>query len=308
MDIRDLVYFEEIAASGHFGRAAEKLGRTKPALSKCVRRLEEELGAPLFQRVGRSQVLTPPGQALLRHARHLRTAMSDAFRDVAETSSGSQGHIRIGLGTFIVDALMEPLCDWFAKESPKVTMDLRTGFNDALRNDLLEDRLDAVVSTTQPGDETRFTLQEWFCQDIVAVARTGHPLAGRAGLGIGDLAGHDWVLLGRTSASHVWLQWAFASRGMAPARVRVEIPSYRFLPPFLRTSNMLGFTPRTDLADPAFGEGLVELALPETTMRRTVSFLYRRNAYMSPAMLRLAEILRREAGRRLDVIGASGRA
>ena len=69
MDLRDLTYFEVIAELGHLGQAADRLGRTKPALTKCVHRLEAALGAKLFQREGRSIVITPAGSLLLAQAR-----------------------------------------------------------------------------------------------------------------------------------------------------------------------------------------------------------------------------------------------
>ena len=298
MDIRDLGYFETIATVGHFGRAAEMLGRTKPALSKCIRRLEAEIGASLFQRSGRGTVLTPPGRVLLARARRLRVSMADALREVDDAVTGRNAHIRIGLGTFIVDDLLPALGGWFNGGGQGITIDLKTGFNDALRRDLEEDRLDAVVSTAQPGDEDSFTRQDWFFEHVVVVARQGHPLAGIPSLSIADMAGYDWVLLAQMAASHSWLNGAFQSHGLAFPRCRVEISSYRFMPPFLRDSDLLGFTPRTDLTRAEFGDGLTELVCPDTTMRRIVSFLYRKDSYVSPAMHDLAEVLRRNAAER----------
>ena len=78
MDVRDLSFFEVIATTGHLGLASDRLHRTKPALTKCVRRLEAEIGGPLFSRKGRGTMLTPVGEALLVHARGMRTAMADA--------------------------------------------------------------------------------------------------------------------------------------------------------------------------------------------------------------------------------------
>jgi molybdenum-dependent DNA-binding transcriptional regulator ModE len=74
LDLRDLRYFEAIAEAGHLGRAAEKVHRSQPALTGCVRRLEEALGTALFERVGRGIRLTAAGEALARRARSLRVA------------------------------------------------------------------------------------------------------------------------------------------------------------------------------------------------------------------------------------------
>ena len=62
MDLRDLRYFETIATLQHIGRASEQLHRTQPALTSCVRRLEEECGAPLFEKAGRGIRLPRPAR------------------------------------------------------------------------------------------------------------------------------------------------------------------------------------------------------------------------------------------------------
>jgi DNA-binding transcriptional LysR family regulator len=73
MDLRDLAYFEVIADLGHMGRAADKLGRTQPALTKCIQRLEELVGADLFERTGRGD------------ARHRASRREQAIRPVSAT-------------------------------------------------------------------------------------------------------------------------------------------------------------------------------------------------------------------------------
>lgn len=113
MDIRDLAYFESIAKLGSLGRAGDELGRTKPALSKCIARLEQEVGAPLFERTGRLMLLTEPGRILLDHAAQMQASMAHAMRHVAEQANGSRGHLRIGLGTSIVEFLLPPMSAWF---------------------------------------------------------------------------------------------------------------------------------------------------------------------------------------------------
>ncbi|WBO60982.1 LysR family transcriptional regulator [Acidocella sp. MX-AZ03] len=91
MDIRDLAYFEAIARLESLTRAAAEVGRTKPALSKCIRRLEDRVEGALFERRGRRLVLTAAGQTLLSHAVRMRAAMADALRDVAEMAGAIKG-------------------------------------------------------------------------------------------------------------------------------------------------------------------------------------------------------------------------
>ena len=88
LDLRDLRYFEAIAEAGHLGRAAEKVHRSQPALTSCIRRLERIVGTPLLERVGRGIRLTAAGEALARRARSLRVAADDTVREIEEVGAG----------------------------------------------------------------------------------------------------------------------------------------------------------------------------------------------------------------------------
>src|SRR5688572_18995229 len=97
MDLRDLRYFETIAELQHIGRAAQKLHRTQPALTSCVRRLEEACGAPLFEKSGRGIRLTPAGRILQKWAQRMRFDVEDAKREIGDIGRGLSGHVRIGV-------------------------------------------------------------------------------------------------------------------------------------------------------------------------------------------------------------------
>src|SRR5690242_4165693 len=110
MDVRDLAYFETIATTGHLGRAAEQLGRTQPALTKCIRRLESSVGSELFVRAGRRLKLTEVGEVLLSRASRLRSAMDEALREVTDLAKGVAGHVRIGAGATMAHHLLPQAC------------------------------------------------------------------------------------------------------------------------------------------------------------------------------------------------------
>ena len=97
MNLRDLHYFETIAELEHLGRAADRLHKTQPALSECLRRLEEASGAPLFEKSGRGIRLTAAGKILLKWAIRLRSDAENAQREISDLQQGLSGHIRIGL-------------------------------------------------------------------------------------------------------------------------------------------------------------------------------------------------------------------
>jgi DNA-binding transcriptional LysR family regulator len=291
MDIRDLIYFEVIAEEGNLGKAADRLGRTKPALTKCVRRLEQEIGAPLFVRVGRRTALTAPGKTLVVHAKHLRCALDDALKDVSDLASGQTGHVRIGMGTTVVDYLRPQISRWFLADAPKATLEIRVGLSDILRAHLIEGRVDAIITTALPGDDEAFAKQDWFTDEVVVATRKGHPLQGRRNK-IEDLVSYQWILPGPGVPSRQWIDWAFRSRHLAQPQARAEINAIELMPALIGDSDLLGFLPRRFLAPGRLAADLVELPIKATTMRRTLSFLSRKGGYIPPALRSLANRLR----------------
>ena len=112
MDLRQLEYFVAVNDHGSMNRAAHALRVAQPSLSQSVRRLERELGNPLFHRVGRGLILAPAGEALLGPARRtLREAA--AARDAVRTvSTGHGGTIDVAA---IADVSTDPLSIWVAR-------------------------------------------------------------------------------------------------------------------------------------------------------------------------------------------------
>ena len=309
MDVRDLVYFETIARLGNLGRAATELGRTKPALSKCIRRLEEQVNAPLFERTGRRIVLTDPGRTLLMHASRMRVSMADALRHVAEQAAGQRGNLRLGLGTSIAETLLPPMARWYGAEPEAVTLAIRVGLNDALRRDLADDQLDGIITTALADDDGGFEREDWAEDDVVVVARAGHVLDRGGEVDIAEMAQFSWILTGRKVASRQWLDGAFVAHGFSPPRVRVEIGSAQLVPTFIEKTDMLSFVPRRSLRLGRLGTGLVEISCTRTTMRRTLSFLRRTGSYVSPALQRLTQTLRAavdDDGRQANHVGRPG--
>ncbi|MBX3272683.1 MAG: LysR family transcriptional regulator [Sandaracinaceae bacterium] len=82
MSLAQLEYFVAVAEEAHVGRAAQRLHIAQPPLSRQIRRLEDELGAPLFERTPRGMRLLPEGEVFLAHARAILRAVGDAQRAV----------------------------------------------------------------------------------------------------------------------------------------------------------------------------------------------------------------------------------
>src|ERR1700760_2640823 len=122
MEIHQLRYVCAIAETGSFSRAAERCQIAQPSLSQQVMKLEEDLGAKLFDRLGRSIRLTEAGRAFLPHARSILHHMEAARSGVADLCSDVRGTVAVGVIPTIAPYLMPRHTAAFAKKYPEAKL------------------------------------------------------------------------------------------------------------------------------------------------------------------------------------------
>ena len=153
LDLRDLRYFETIAELGHLGRAAERLSLTQPALTRCVRRLEESFGTELFERAGRGIRLTSAGEALLARARRLHVAADETAREMLDFARGDSGHIKLGIVPTAAQFLLPPVCRALLTETQHIYLKTVIGQDDVLTPSLKSGDLDLLITFGGPPDD-----------------------------------------------------------------------------------------------------------------------------------------------------------
>jgi DNA-binding transcriptional LysR family regulator len=290
LDLRDLRYFEAIAEAGHLGRAAEKVHRSQPALTGCVRRLEEALGTALFERVGRGIRLTAAGEALARRARSLRVAADDTVREIAEVGAGISGHVRIGVLPTLARFLMPPLCRLFLQDAPGVTLRTVIAQNDVLGSHLEAGEVDFILTTAVRA--TQDVVNHAVLEDeAVVIASRSHPILSKKAR-LQDLLSYRWVLAPPSVGTRQWIERVFHSRGLPGPLVQIETNLILMMPTLIHETELLTFTSRRHVGMADGDSELREVRLKETTMHRRFDVAYRRDGYLSPAALRMIKLLR----------------
>mgnify|MGYP004708704523 FL=1 len=290
MNLRDLMYFEVIAEEEHIGRASAKLGRSKPALTKCIQRMEDELSTELFRRQGRNISITPAGEMLLLTARHLRVASEESLGQMTDFIKGLTGTIRVGTGPTVAEFIMPAACAQLQKMLPRVEVSITVELGDFLRQALRTNQLDLIISTALPQDTHEFDTEIIADDLVVVVAPRGHPLTGRT-VDIAELNGQKWILSSPQAANRRWLDWAFSSGGQPPPYAQLECNSMHMLAPLIAETGLLGFLPRRYLHSTHFLSALEEIVCPATTLKRSIGILRRKNGYLSPAGQKLVSIV-----------------
>src|SRR5436190_10818822 len=148
MEIHQLRYFVAVAEEGSFSRAAARVRVAQPSLSQQIRKLEAEVGQPLFDRLPRSVVLTEAGRCLIEYARQILASIGDARRCVDELKGKIAGHVAVGAIPTIAPYLLPELVVIFQKHYPEVTLHVIEDVTAVVTRRVETGELDCAVAST----------------------------------------------------------------------------------------------------------------------------------------------------------------
>ena len=200
MELRQLKYFVAVAEELNFGRAAERVYLTQPALSQQVRKLEEDLGVTLFRRSRRQVELTEAGQALLKGTRRVLVEIEQIVQTVREVGGAGSSRLRVGFPEYANHTPVAKILQAFRKRYPDVELEEHEMFLlqqtprqvSGLRNGTLD-----VGFLLLPVDDDALALERVLSIELVAALPEGHPLTAQREVPMRALAGERLILFSR---------------------------------------------------------------------------------------------------------------
>jgi len=194
MTLTELRYVVAVARELHFGRAARSCFVSQPTLSVAVRKLEDELGVPIFERHKHDVTVTPIGKRIVEQARQV-LAQANAIKLLAEEGKDPlKGTLRLGVIYTVGPYLLPRLIPELHRSAPELTLIIDEDFTANLAEKLRQGDLDLIIVSTPfslPGIRTRLLYKEPF---VIALPR-GHPLAGKKTIKADDLIDETLLLL-----------------------------------------------------------------------------------------------------------------
>lgn len=261
MDFRLLKTFDLVAALMSFNGAAKVLHCTQSTVSGQIKSLEEDLGTPVFERLGRRIALTPAGEELRRHVRRLLNYEHDiraAVREVGETV----GLIGLRVPQSVAELHLPTILQRFCAAYPRVGFDISNCGYFHLPDELRTGEIDAgflLSMTLESGD---LCSTEVLDEPMAYVAGPASDLAGRANVGIGDLAGHTLLVPKHDCAYRMKLQQELAGAHVECAAV-IEMNSVSAIVRCLRAGIGVALLPERTVAQEIAAGGLVKLGWHE---------------------------------------------
>jgi len=177
MDISALQAFIAVAESGSFSRAGERIFLTQPAISKRIAALEQDIGARLFDRVGRKIHLTPAGEALLLRTRAVLSELEDIKRDITNLSGTIAGELSVATSHHIgLHRLPGPLKQ-FHETYTQVRLNLHFMDSEKACNAVARGELELAVVTLPPSADPPLRVEKIWDDPLNIVVSRSHPLA-----------------------------------------------------------------------------------------------------------------------------------
>ena len=195
LELRQLIYFVEVAEREHVSAAAEHLHIAQSAISRQIARLEEELSVQLFERVGRNIQLTPIGRIFLIHAKTAIKAIDFAKLQINEYLDPEKGSIKIGFPTSLANHLLPTVISAFREEQPNISFHLSQGSYASLIKSVKNNEVGLAFLGPVPADDSLIKGDILFTENMSALLPISHPLADRPSLRLSDLRKDSFVLL-----------------------------------------------------------------------------------------------------------------
>jgi DNA-binding transcriptional LysR family regulator len=213
--------FTTVAEELHYGRAAERLHITQPALSRQIRDLERVLGITLFDRTSRRVVLSRAGQAVLGQARRALAESDRAVRLARLAAHGDWGELAIAVLPAVALALLPAIIRAYRDAHPAIGVTISESFDDEQLAALTAGRIDAGflrAAAAPPG----LHLETLLIEPVLAGLPAGHRLARHRRIALSELAGEPFVFFPRHRSVLAYDQFIASCRaaGFSPAIVQ----------------------------------------------------------------------------------------
>jgi len=299
IDFRHLETFFRVAALKSFSRAADDLFLTQPTVSGHILSLERSLSIRLFDRTHREVRLTRAGEIFLQYASKILTARKDLLNALAEFSQGIKGELCLGASTIPGEYLLPRLMGDFRREHPRFALSLKVSDTREIVQELLEGHIEFGLIGARVNHPSLY--HEKFEEDeIVVIAPSDHPLAGKRSVGFEDLLKEPWIIREEGSGTQMTVEKVLRRKGksLRDFNVAIEMGSTSSVKEGVKARLGLAFISRRAV-DEELSRRLFTVITPEglESISRQIYIVSLRGKTTSPAGAEFLRFLRKSRQR-----------
>lgn len=291
MELMQLEMLVAAVEEGGIHKAADRVSRTQPAVSMALRKLEAEIGAPLFDRSQRNHyTLTEVGETLYAYAKRLLDLRGEALSALKELNHLERGHLRVGANESVSQYLLPKLTREFHQQYPKIEIEVRQRLSTMLLEEIKQRHLDCAILSFLPHDSA-FEATPVVRDELVLIASPQHRLASRQRIRIRDLGAESLIAHQVRSPSRDKVAEAFRRSHTAP-NVAQETASLEEIKRLIAANVGVGFVPLSCAQEEVERRELVVISVADFHHERTLWAVRRRtNAHSRAAQAFLQVIV-----------------
>ena len=293
MDMNQLEVLIAVAQEKSFSRAAERLHRTQPAISQAIRRLETEIGEPLFDRSSKDGTMTAAGRLLLGHAQQMLNLRHSAHAAIKELKGLHRGKLSLSANEYTVMYLL-PLLPVFRARHPHIKIEVKRSLASRISSEILARETEIGIVSFKPND-TAIASVGVLTDELALIVPPTHPLADRKVVSVRDLGAESFIAHNVPSPYREKVLRTF-EKYRTPLNISLEMPTLEAIKRFVEAGMGVALVPKLAAQGEIMRGQIAALTVREMKLERRLYLVYRKSATLSHAaraFLRVARELQK---------------
>lgn len=296
MDINQLEVLLAVAREQSFSRAAHALHRTQPAVSQAIRRLETEIGEPLFDRSSKDGTLTAAGRVLHEYAQQMINLRQTAHTAIRELKDLHRGKLTLSANEYTVMYLL-PVIPVFRTRHPHIKVEVKRSLASRIPSEILGRDVEVGVVSYKPSDAAIASVPV-MTDELALIVAPNHPLAAREFVSVKELGAESFIAHNVASPYREKVVRTF-EKHKTPLNIALEMPTLEAIKRFVEQGMGVALVPRLTAQTEIARKQVAALTVREMRLERAIHLIYRKGATLSHAaraFLRVAKDERRPTG------------
>lgn len=280
MDINQLEVLIAVAQEKSFSRAAERLHRTQPAVSQAIRRLETEIGEPLFDRSSKDGTMTAAGRVLFGLAQQILNLRHHAHAAIKELKGVHRGKLSLSANEYTVMYLL-PLLPAFRARHPHIKIEVKRSLASRISSEILARETEIGIVSFKPNDAAIASVAV-LTDELALIVPLNHPLAEKKLVSVRELGAESFIAHNVPSPYRERVVRTF-EKYRTPLNISLEMPTLEAIKRFVEGGMGVALVPRLAAqAEIARGQ-IAALTVKEMKLERKLYLVYRKGATLSHA-------------------------
>lgn len=271
IDFLKLRAFQGVARAGGFTRASEQLHLSQSTISQHIKQLEQELGCPLFLRVGKRVVISQAGEVLLQYADNIFRELKNAEMSVREMNALRRGTVRLGVGATTLTYRLPHILGEYNRRFPDIELIVLAGTTEFLLQSMRSKALDLAIIMS-PKPETGLSMTPLGTEELVLVLNREHPLARKKILRPEDLTALRFILFEKHSVMQNLIDRWFEGLGVTP-HITMEVENIEAIKALVRAGLGASLLPLCGVAGDAVSPRLRGLRVKDAPLVRELALV-----------------------------------